>query len=188
MEVESYQKLWEVLKLAMVLSHGQSEIERGFSANKDILSSNMQADTLTEYRLVYDAVRKMPEAVEDMTISKSMLESCRMARSRYALHIEETKKSAKPAESDSLETQLNSQLKGLVKTKQLLQAEYQGILDKADTFSNQAEKLHKWNKLVEANALRDRGKLKRKDLDDTEESISNIQNRIKVECQWLPVD
>ena len=74
-EVESYQKLWEVLKLAMVLSHGQSEIERGFSANKDILSSNMQADTLIEYRLVYDAVRKMPEAVEDMTISKSMLES-----------------------------------------------------------------------------------------------------------------
>ena len=63
----------------------------------------------------------MPEAVEDMTISKSMLESCRMARSRYAIHIEEKKKWAKSAENDSLKTQLNSQLKELVKAKQLLQ-------------------------------------------------------------------
>ena len=38
----------------MILSHGQSSLERGFSINKEILDNNLQKKSLISQRLIYD--------------------------------------------------------------------------------------------------------------------------------------
>ena len=41
-----YEVRWDVVKMVLTLSHGQSEVGRGFSVNEDILSCNMGPDTI----------------------------------------------------------------------------------------------------------------------------------------------
>ena len=74
-EKPHYNVLWKVVKLVLVLSHGQAGIERGFSENKDILSCNMGEDTVKAYRTVYDGVKHMKCEFHDIPVSKELLKS-----------------------------------------------------------------------------------------------------------------
>ena len=51
-----FEELWSLVKLLLTLSHGQSQVERGFSVNKDITSTNMAAETLIAFCRVHDGV------------------------------------------------------------------------------------------------------------------------------------
>ena len=51
---KKYENLWYVCKIVMILLHGQSSIERGFSINKEILDNNLQEKLLISQRLIYD--------------------------------------------------------------------------------------------------------------------------------------
>ena len=56
---ESYKGLFEVVKLLLVLSHGQSTVERGFSINKEMEVENLKEHTIIAERLVCDHVRNV---------------------------------------------------------------------------------------------------------------------------------
>jgi len=51
-----FKSLWSAVKMILILSHGQSAVERGFSTNKDLLQDNMAKSTLIAYRQVYDVL------------------------------------------------------------------------------------------------------------------------------------
>ena len=51
---KKYENLWYICKTVMILSHGQSSIERGFLVNKKILDKNLQEKSLISQRLIYD--------------------------------------------------------------------------------------------------------------------------------------
>jgi len=48
--------LWTVVKLVLVLSHGNASVERGFSVNKELLMENVLEETVVSQRIVYDAI------------------------------------------------------------------------------------------------------------------------------------
>ena len=48
----------EVVKMLLVMSHGQSTVERGFSTN--ILKTNIGKETLKAFRIVYDGLVNAP--------------------------------------------------------------------------------------------------------------------------------
>ena len=48
--------LWTVVKLVLVLSHGNASVEGGFSVNKELLIENMHEETAVAQRVVYDAI------------------------------------------------------------------------------------------------------------------------------------
>jgi len=52
----SYAKLWAVVKIVMLLSHGQATVERGFSINKQVESDNLKEDTFRTRRVICDHV------------------------------------------------------------------------------------------------------------------------------------
>lgn len=76
-----YSELWSVLKIVLILSHGNARVESGFSINKDMLLPNLKNKTLEAYRLVYDAV-KTCGGVRDVCITSEMRNSVRLARQR----------------------------------------------------------------------------------------------------------
>jgi len=43
-------KAWSVCELALLLSHGQASIERGFSVNKELVVENQSEQTLAARR------------------------------------------------------------------------------------------------------------------------------------------
>ena len=46
--------LRKVLQITLILSHGQAQVERGFTTNKQLLDDNMSSDTLVAQRIIHD--------------------------------------------------------------------------------------------------------------------------------------
>ena len=80
-----------VVKIIMILSHGQGRVESGFSVNEDSLAHNMKEDTLVANRMVYDGIRN-EGGIFKVDINKEMLKFCRTARSAYQNALEENRK------------------------------------------------------------------------------------------------
>ncbi|GBM25014.1 hypothetical protein AVEN_50353-1 [Araneus ventricosus] len=78
-----------VMELVMIFFYGNSNVERGFSVNKESVVENMKEETLIAQRLVYDAVMDHGKYVGSIDISKSLIHSYKNART---LLTEETKK------------------------------------------------------------------------------------------------
>ncbi|GBL84560.1 hypothetical protein AVEN_99516-1 [Araneus ventricosus] len=78
-----------VMEMVMIFFHGNSNVERGFSVNKECVVDNMKEETLIAQRLVYDGVMDHGKDIGNMDISKSLIHSYKNARSRLT---EETKK------------------------------------------------------------------------------------------------
>jgi len=51
---DMYSKLWNVVRMLLVLSHGQAAVERGFSINKQAEEVHLQAETFVAKRIISD--------------------------------------------------------------------------------------------------------------------------------------
>ena len=76
---------------------------------------------------------------------------------------------------------LLSELKECQKKEKRLQSEASALLDKADNLCAEAEKSHKWNLIIEANALRAKGKQKRKEADEAKNEAEVMTKKLKFE-------
>lgn len=176
---QKYSVLWKVVRMVLILSHGQSDVERGFSVNKDILACNMGEDTVFAFRTVHDGVKHMGCKVHEVPVTKAMLQSCRHSRQRYTAFLEEQKKNKKANEAEDRRKQM-SELKECKKTEQRLDSEAVSLFDKADKLSEQAESTHKWELVIEANALRTKAKQKRKELEETKKHTEIVEKKLKL--------
>ena len=81
-EKEEYNDLYNLVKMVMVLSHGNAEAERGFSVNRQILQDNMMERSMVAQRIVHQALAKTGGKVTDVTIDKQMMSDVRLASRR----------------------------------------------------------------------------------------------------------
>ena len=75
-------ELWTVVRLVLILSHGNASVESGFSVNSAILVENMHEESIIAQRVVYDTIQATG-GVLSADINKSLLMSVRASRSRY---------------------------------------------------------------------------------------------------------
>jgi len=88
----SYAKLWAVVKIVMLLSHGQATVERGFSINKEVESYNLQEDTFTARRLLRDHVNAVGGILNVDVANKQLQVSAAGARQKYLAYLDDEKK------------------------------------------------------------------------------------------------
>jgi len=86
-----YAKLWAVVKIVMLLSHGQVTVERGFSINKEVESYNLQEDTFTARRPICDHVNDVGGILNVDVANKQLQVPATGARQKY-LHDQKKKK------------------------------------------------------------------------------------------------
>ena len=82
--------LKKVLKTVLTLSHGQAEMERGFSVNKEVTVENLLDRNLVARRLLCQFVNG--KKVLGIVVSKEMLASCGRAWQKYSEATELKKK------------------------------------------------------------------------------------------------
>eukprot|EP00731_Ephydatia_muelleri_P000477 Em0001g477a len=85
-----YPKLWMAVRMALLLSHGQATIERGFSVNKEVVIENQQTKSLIARRLIKDHIIQAGGILQ-VSITKQMMISVRNARSRYSQYLADKK-------------------------------------------------------------------------------------------------
>ena len=57
LKASKYQKLWDLVKCLLVLSHGQAGVERGFSINSEIMEYNFKQKSVVALRNIYDHIQ-----------------------------------------------------------------------------------------------------------------------------------
>ena len=65
-------ELREVVKLVVILSHGNACVESGFSANEEMLVENMSEGSFVAQRMVFHAVIN-EESVSNVNVNRKML-------------------------------------------------------------------------------------------------------------------
>ena len=91
-----YNDLWVLVKCVMLISHGNADPERGFSINKHMLKIHgfsLGEDTIVALRLVKSYVIKCGGS-EKVPVTNSLLKSCKLARTRYHVDLEEKRQAA----------------------------------------------------------------------------------------------
>ena len=83
-----FEELWSLVKLLLMLLHGQSQVERGFFINKDITSTNMHAETFITFCRVHDGIQSLGLPMEQC-VTAEMLRQCQFPCSHYQFHLDE---------------------------------------------------------------------------------------------------
>ncbi|GBM09911.1 hypothetical protein AVEN_86801-1 [Araneus ventricosus] len=80
--------------MIMILSHGNSNVERGFSINKRLFMENMKEQTLIARRIVYDSIQANG-GISNFEVSKQFILSVRNSRAKYEEYKEKKRKEEK---------------------------------------------------------------------------------------------
>ena len=74
------------------LSQGQSQVERGFSINGDLLVENLKAETICAQLIVYGFIKASGKDVYELTIDNALGPSCKTAHSKHTNPLNDAKK------------------------------------------------------------------------------------------------
>ena len=108
--VDKFANVWKVCKIIFTLSHGQADIERGFSVNKELLIENMRQKSLVSQRIVCDQLSDYTNQLHEYKIEKKLFLSCKSARLRYENHYAKKATKRKNPKSQRKEKHLTMKL------------------------------------------------------------------------------
>jgi len=117
MEFGFYSKIWKVIKMLLVLSHGQASVERGFSINKQTKEIHLQTETFVAKRIICDHVSYVGGIDHVDVTCKELLLAATSARQKYQLYFDESKKKAEAEQSDRKWKALTDEIEELKRRK-----------------------------------------------------------------------
>ena len=83
--LKTHIELREVVKIVLILLHGNARVEGGVSINEDMLSENMSEEALVSHRFVYDGVVNSGR-LENVKVDKEMMKYVDKAHCQYLLN------------------------------------------------------------------------------------------------------
>lgn len=167
-----YPALQNVINIVLTLSHGNSDVERGFSVNKEVTVENLYEESLVARRLICQYVVEHDPA--DLVPSKNMISYARQAHNAYTAALEKKKEQKLEAEKSSTRKKKSEELTDLLSKKRKLELDIETLRREADKMVEKAEdapaKLQH-ELVVKSNALR-------KDSRDKESKLSVLSSQI----------
>ena len=92
LNVQQYESLSHVIKCILLLFHGQSQVERGYSVTKALMYNNMQEKYVIARRSVKDYIQTYQLEPHKVKIKKDLKRSVRFTREHCHACLEEKKK------------------------------------------------------------------------------------------------
>jgi len=90
-KVPKFKELSSLLKIILSLSHGQADVERGFSLNSGVLLDNIADKSIVSKRLIKDYRLSSNKKQHTVDIGKELRSSYAKARSRYHDYLDQMK-------------------------------------------------------------------------------------------------
>lgn len=94
---ENYAALFDIVKVLLVLSHGQASAERGFSVHKEIEAENLHEHSLVAQRVICDHLRAVG-GVLNVQVTKKLLSAAASSRQKYEKYLQEERNKKKTTE------------------------------------------------------------------------------------------
>ena len=89
--LKTHIELRKVVKIVLILSHGNARVEAGVSINEDMLSENMSEEALVAHRIVYDGVVNSG-GLENVKVDREIMKYVDKVYSQYLHHLKTSKK------------------------------------------------------------------------------------------------
>lgn len=169
----NYDRLWSVVRMLLLLSHGQASVERGFSVNRQLEVVNLQEGTYVAQRIICDHIHYVG-GLMNVVISKPLLAAASGSRQRYQMD-QDKKKALKVADQQSMIMKRKAdeeELKLLKLKKQRLACDIESLKKTADSFADQAEKAGDLTLIAKSNSMRRSAKTKEKEVAIIDSSIA----------------
>ena len=93
--------------MLLILSHGQSQVDRGFGFNSKVLVENLQKESLVAQRNVTDHMHYNNIQAQELRMTKKLLGNVKEASSRYFTTLKEKSQSKLPADKQTKLKALN---------------------------------------------------------------------------------
>ena len=137
---KEYTEMWKVLKILLILSHGQAQVERGFSTNAKILVENQHKESLIAQRQIHDHMRYHNQQAHTLPITAKLQNHARQARGRYFTSQQERSlssiKSARDEKLKKLCDDITSTNQSIMQTQETIKS----MNETADRYLFEAEK------------------------------------------------
>ena len=110
MDLKMYAKVQHVIKIVLILSHGQGQTERGFSSNKSLIDDNMSTDTIIALHSVHGYLKFHDLKALEVEMTKDVLASCRQARKKCFDHQQSKAPFAEKTEKKEARSKVNEDI------------------------------------------------------------------------------
>jgi putative cell wall-binding protein len=178
-KAESYSKLWAVVKMLLVLSHGQATVERGFSTNKQVETDNLYEESVIAKRTICDYVAYVGGIDNVDVTERKLILAAAAARQKYSAYLIKLQKQKTNDEQSQKRKALHVELEQLKTKKQRLQTDADALEAQADELAVKAEEKHDLTLIAQSNSLRKTAKQKLSDIATVDLQLENIQQQCR---------
>lgn len=175
---KKYDKLWAVLKLLLVISHGQATVERGFSINRHIEVENLHEESYIARRLVLDEIRCCG-GLEKVPITKELRISARGARQKYHHYLDQQSVRRNAEVPEKKRKSLN-EVEVLKAKRARLQQTVEELQSSADKLSEKAEETSNLSFVTQSNSFRRTAKEKTAEIMNIDATIKEMLRELKM--------
>ena len=81
-----------ILKIILIMSHGQASVERGFSLNDSMKQTNIAPETIISKRLIKDYILANKITLDKVDITRDMIKAYTKSYMLYVQHLKEERK------------------------------------------------------------------------------------------------
>ena len=173
---DDMKKLWDVVRIILILSHGQATVERGFSVNKVTMVDNLTEHTLIAKRVVKDHVMQVGK-ISDIAITPALLAAAAAGRKRYQLYLDKQKKMAVAEIGEKRKA--NDELVGLKAKKKRVEGTIEALNSSADAYAEEAESTGRIELIAQSNSHRRSAAEKTKELKAINSEITTLEKKVK---------
>ena len=174
----SYSKLNEVVRLLLVISHGQAGVERGFSVNKEVEVENLKGESLVAQRIICDHVNYVG-GVLNVDMSTELLNSAHGARNKYETYLEDQKLEKKCEGEQKKRKHTLDEIEELKEKSKRLKQDIESLQKSADRLSEKAEHTGSLTFVTQSNSMRRTAKEKTQKLNDVEAKLNEKLQALK---------
>ena len=178
-------ELKSILKLVLVLNHGQPSIERGFNVNKTILKANMNEKSAIARKIIIDHMQKNNLDPLSITITKKLIMPVKAAHQKYQNAIEEEKKNEKEKEQNDQIKISDTEIRDVEKKEECisqvcesLDKEFIEIIQRAEGKDDTTVR----PSVIKAKGLKRKSKEKRREISILEKTILNLDLKKQKLC------
>lgn len=174
---KEFSSLWNVIKLLLLISHGQATVERGFSVNKEVSEQNILENNLVARRIIKDSVKSIG-GLRSVLITKELLTFARDARKKYQQHLDDVKADNEKKKKGEKRKEIEEEIDTIRKKMKMTESTISLLTKDADRAAERAEQLESFAHISKSNSLRHKAKEKQNEL-------ACIKSELDVKLQLL---
>lgn len=153
LDEEKYPALRSFVKVVLVICHGQADVERGFSINKEVEVENLKQNSIIAQRTICDYVNHVG-GIMKVDITPQLMSSVSSASSKYTAYLDKQREIKLTAEKKLKRKHELDAIDELKKKKARLQEDIEGLEIKSEKLLEKAEVTGKISFVTESNVLR----------------------------------